>query len=89
MFVKKQEKKCEEKMGKIRKIPKWSNLVSNHPIRLEYEIIVKMKSLRADEFWSLFILVILILLIGIKPNLILDISHESSYNIINSLVTKL
>ena len=53
------------------------------------ENVMKMKSLRTDEFWSLFILVILILLIGIKPNLILDISHEASYNIINSLVTKL
>jgi NADH:ubiquinone oxidoreductase subunit 4 (subunit M) len=34
------------------------------------------------EFWPLFILVILIILFGLKPGLLLDLSEQSSLNMI-------
>ncbi len=50
------------------------------------ETVKKMPNLRKDEFWPLFILILLIIVIGIQPNIILDLSHSASNNLINSLV---
>jgi len=47
-----------------------------------------MKILRFDEFWPLLILAILVILIGIKPDLLLNISEESSMNMIKIITNK-
>ncbi len=41
-----------------------------------------MKQMNIYEFWPLFILVILIILFGLKPGLLLDVSEQSSLNMI-------
>jgi len=41
-----------------------------------------MKLMNIYEFWPLFILVILIILFGLKPSLLLDLSEQSSLNMI-------
>ena len=41
-----------------------------------------MKLMNIYEFWPLFILVILIILFGLKPGLLLDLSEQSSLNMI-------
>ena len=41
-----------------------------------------MKPMNIYEFWPLFILVILIILFGLKPGLLLDLSEQSSLNMI-------
>jgi len=41
-----------------------------------------MKQMNIYEFWPLFILVILIILFGLKPGLLLDLSEQSSLNMI-------
>ena len=53
------------------------------------DIIKGMSNLRHDEFWCLFILMLLIILFGIQPNLILDISHTSSNNMINIILNRI
>ena len=50
------------------------------------EIIKKMPNLKTNEFWPLFILILMIIVIGIQPNIVLDLSHSASNNLINSLV---
>ena len=52
------------------------------------DIVASMKPLRLDEFWPLLILAILIILIGIKPDILLDISEESSLNMIKIITNK-
>ena len=48
-----------------------------------------MSNLRYDEFWCLFILMLLVILFGIQPNLILDISHASSNNMISIILNRI
>ena len=48
-----------------------------------------MSNLRYDEFWCLFILMLLVILFGIQPNLILDISHASSNNMITIILNRI
>ena len=48
-----------------------------------------MSHLRYDEFWCLFILMLLVILFGIQPNLILDISHASSNNMISIILNRI
>ena len=50
--------------------------------------VASMKILRFDEFWPLLILAILVILIGIKPDLLLNISEESSMNMIKIITNK-
>jgi NADH-quinone oxidoreductase subunit M len=52
------------------------------------DIVTSMKPLRLDEFWPLLILAILVILIGIKPDILLDISEESSLNMIKIITSK-
>ena len=47
-----------------------------------------MKALRNDELWPLLTLLILVLIIGIKPELILNIINESTNHIIYSIADK-
>ena len=44
-----------------------------------------MEEIKSIEFWTLLILLILVLIIGIKPGLIMDIMDKTSHNIIYSL----
>tara|TARA_Y100000590_G_scaffold61708_2_gene65929 strand:+ start:1026 stop:2543 length:1518 start_codon:yes stop_codon:yes gene_type:complete len=48
--------------------------------------IISMKEIQSIEFWTLLVLLILVLIIGIKPDLIMYIMHETSHNIVYSLV---
>ena len=48
-----------------------------------------MSNLRYDEFCCLFILMLLVILFGIQPNLILDISHASSNNMISIILNRI
>ena len=50
------------------------------------ETIKKMPNLKTTEFWPLFILTLMIIVIGVQPNIVLDLSHSASNNLINSLV---
>ena len=50
--------------------------------------VASMKILRFDEFLPLLILAILVILIGIKPDLLLNISEESSMNMIKIITNK-
>ena len=50
--------------------------------------VASMKKLRSDELWPLLILAFLVLLIGIKPDIILNISEESSLNMIKIIGNK-
>ena len=50
--------------------------------------VASMSALRFDEFWPLIILAILVILIGIKPDLLLSISEESSMNMIRVITNK-
>jgi NADH-quinone oxidoreductase subunit M len=52
------------------------------------DIVTSMKPLRLDEFWPLLILAILVILIGVKPDILLDISEESSLNMIKIITSK-
>jgi len=52
------------------------------------DTVASMKKLRLDELWPLLMLVMLVILIGIKPNLVLDISEESSINMIKIITNK-
>ena len=52
------------------------------------DIVTTMKPLRLDEFWPLLILAILVILIGIKPDILLDISEESSLHMIKIITSK-
>jgi NADH:ubiquinone oxidoreductase subunit 4 (subunit M) len=52
------------------------------------DVVASMKPLRLDEFWPLLILAILIILIGIKPDILLDISEESSLHMIKIITSK-
>ena len=47
--------------------------------------IISMEEIKSIEFWTLLILLILVLIIGIKPDLIMDIMDKTSHNIIYSL----
>ncbi|MED5274442.1 MAG: NADH-quinone oxidoreductase subunit M, partial [Pseudomonadota bacterium] len=47
--------------------------------------IISMEEIKSIEFWTLLILLILVLIIGIKPGLIMDIMDKTSHNIIYSL----
>jgi NADH:ubiquinone oxidoreductase subunit 4 (subunit M) len=47
-----------------------------------------MKALRNDELWPLLTLLILVLIIGIKPELVLNIINESTNHIIYSITDK-
>ena len=47
-----------------------------------------MNALKIDELWPLLILAFLVLLIGIKPDIILNISEESSLNMIKIIGNK-
>ena len=49
----------------------------------ENQLILNMKDLKLEEFWPLLILIISIIILGIKPGLILDISLASSEHIIS------
>ena len=50
--------------------------------------VASMSALRFDEFWPLAILAFLVILIGIKPDLLLNISEESSMNMIKVITNK-
>ena len=50
------------------------------------ETVKKMSNLKATEFWPLFILILMIIVIGVQPNIVLELSHSASDNLINSLV---
>ena len=52
------------------------------------DIVTSMKPLRLDELWPLLILAILVILIGVKPDILLDISEESSLNMIRIITSK-
>ena len=52
------------------------------------KIVLSMKALRNDELWPLLTLLILVLIIGIKPELILNIINESTNHIIYSITDK-
>ena len=52
------------------------------------KIVLSMKALRNDELWPLLTLLILVLIIGIKPELILNIINESTNHIIYSIADK-
>ena len=47
-----------------------------------------MTDVRNDELWPLLTLLILVLIIGIRPELILNIINESTNHIIYSIVDK-
>ncbi len=47
-----------------------------------------MRLMNIYEFWPLFILAILIIVFGLKPGLLLDISEQSSLNMINIITGK-
>ena len=50
--------------------------------------VASMSALRFDEFWPLAILAFLVILIGIKPDLLLNISEESSMNMIKVITNR-
>ena len=52
------------------------------------ENVISMNALKIDELWPLLILAFLVLLIGIKPDIILNISEESSLNMIKIIGNK-
>ena len=50
--------------------------------------VATMSTLKMDELWALLILAFFVLLIGIKPDIILNISEESSLNMIKIIGSK-
>tara|TARA_B100000965_G_C19595832_1_gene760179 strand:+ start:1607 stop:3124 length:1518 start_codon:yes stop_codon:yes gene_type:complete len=52
------------------------------------DTVKNMKVLQKDEFWSLFILTLMIIFFGIQPNYILEVSHASSLNMINLIMSR-
>ncbi len=52
------------------------------------EKITNMRVLQKDEFWSLFILILMIIFFGVQPNYILEVSHASSLNMINLIMNR-
>ena len=50
-----------------------------------HQAILSMKEISSIEFWTLLILFALILMIGVKPDLIMHIMHETSHNLVHSL----
>ena len=50
--------------------------------------VASMKKLRSDELWPLLLLAILVISIGINPSILLDISEESSINMIKIVTNK-
>ena len=47
-----------------------------------------MQKLKYEEFWPLIVLVILILIIGLKPMILLDLSEQSSLNMLNIITNR-
>ena len=47
-----------------------------------------MQKLKYEEFWPLIVLVILILIIGLKPMILLDLSEQSSLNMLNTITNR-
>jgi len=49
------------------------------------EVIASLKEITSIEFWTLFILLALVLIIGIKPSLLMHVMYETSNNLVLSL----
>ena len=49
------------------------------------ETALSLKEINSIEFWTLLIILTLVLIIGIKPNLVMFIMHETSLNLVHSL----